>query len=99
MQELLQQILGIRSMLTSWNFPMTTIFLPTFNVKDLRPYQGEDLRASFFSQLWGIDAGASTTNNGNSIFIMKNSNSGGFTLETPNIFLFSSNLSIVTILI
>ena len=35
--------------------------LPTFNVKDLRPYQGEDLRAIPFSQLWGIDAGASTT--------------------------------------
>ena len=30
--------------------------LPTFNVKDLRPYNGEDLRASLFSQLWGIDA-------------------------------------------
>ena len=25
--------------------------LPTFNVKDLRPYHGEDLRASIFSQL------------------------------------------------
>ena len=29
--------------------------LPTFNVKDLRLYHGEDLRASLFSQLWGID--------------------------------------------
>ena len=28
---------------------------PTFNVKDLRLYHGEDLRASLFSQLWGID--------------------------------------------
>ena len=47
-----------------------------------------------------IDAGASTTNNGNSIFIMENSDSGGFeTLETPNIFLFPSILSLVTILI
>ena len=33
--------------------------LPTFNVKDLMPYHGEDSRASLFSQLWGIDAGAS----------------------------------------
>ena len=41
--------------------------LPTFNVKDLRHHHGEDLRASLFSQLWGIDAGASTTNIGNSI--------------------------------
>ena len=74
--------------------------LPTFNVKDLRSYHGEDLRASLFSQLWGIDAGASTTNNGNSIFIMENLDSGGFeTLETPNIFLFSSILNLVTILI
>ena len=47
-----------------------------------------------------IDAGASTTNNGNSIFIMENSDSGGFeTLETPNIFLFPSILNLVTILI
>ena len=41
--------------------------LHTFNVKDLRPYHVEDLRVSLFSQLWGIDAGASTTNIGNSI--------------------------------
>ena len=73
---------------------------PTFNVKDLRPYHGEDLRASLFSQLWGIDAGASTINIGNSIFIMENSDSGGFeTLETQNIFLYPSILSFVTILI
>ena len=26
---------------------------PVFNVKDLRPYHGEELRASLFSQLWG----------------------------------------------
>ena len=32
---------------------------PMFNVKDLRAYHGEDLRASLFSQLWGIDARAS----------------------------------------
>ena len=62
--------------------------LPTFNVKDLRPYHGEDLRESLFSQLWRIDVGASTTYIGNSILIMENSNSGGCeTLETPNIFL------------
>ena len=74
--------------------------LPIFNVKDLRPYHGEDLRASLFSQLWGIDAGASTTSIENLIFIMENSNLGGFeTFETPNIFLFSSILSLVTILI
>ena len=81
--------------------------LPTFDIKELRPYHGEDLRASLFSQLWGIDAGASTTNNGNSIFIignsifiMENSDSGGFeTLETPNIFPYPSILSFVTILI
>ena len=30
--------------------------LSTFNVKDLRPYHGENLGASLFSQLWGIDA-------------------------------------------
>ena len=30
--------------------------LPTFNVKDLRSYHGQDLRVSLFSQLWGIDA-------------------------------------------
>ena len=41
--------------------------LPTLNVKDLRPYHGANLRASLFSQVWGIDAGASTTNIGNSI--------------------------------
>ena len=74
--------------------------LPTFNAKDLRPYHGEDLRASLFSQLWGNDAGASTTNIGNSIFIMENLDSGGFeTLETPNIFLYLSIFSLVTILI
>ena len=46
------------------------------------------------------DAGASTTHIGNLILIMKNSDSGGCeTLETPNIFLFPSILSFVTILI
>ena len=74
--------------------------LPTFNVKDLMPYYGEDSRASLFSQLWGIDAEASIINIRNSIFIMENSNSRGLgTFETPNIFLFPSILSLVTILI
>ena len=53
---------------------------PTFSVKDLRPYHGEDLRASlfFFSQLWGrINVGASTPTIRNLGLIMKNSNSGG----------------------
>ena len=46
------------------------------------------------------DAGASIINIGNSIFTMENSDSGGSeTLETPNIFLFPSILSLVTILI
>ena len=65
---------------------------PIFSVKDLRTYHGEDLRANLFSQLWGIDARASTTNLGNSILIMENSDSGVCeTLERPNIFLFPSN--------
>ena len=43
---------------------------------------------------------ASTTKNGNSIFIMENSDFGGFeTLETPNIFLYPSISSLVSILI
>ena len=42
---------------------------------------------------------ASTTNIGNSILIMKNSDSGGCgTLETPNIFLFPSVLSLILFL-
>ena len=46
------------------------------------------------------DAGASRTLIMNLILIMKNLNSGGYeTLETPNIFLFSSVLSFITILI
>ena len=62
--------------------------LSTFNVKALRPYHGEDLRASLFSHLWDIDAGASITYIGNSISIMENSYSEGCeTLETPNMFL------------
>ena len=74
--------------------------LPTFNVKDLRPYHGEDLRASLFSQLWGIDVGASATYIGNLILVMKNSDLGGCeTLETLNMFLNPSILSLVTILI
>ena len=50
---------------------------PTFNVKDLRPYHGEDLRTSLFSQLRRIDARAYTTNIGNLTLIIENSNSGG----------------------
>ena len=50
-----------------------------FNVKDLRAYHGEDLRASLFSQLWGIDAGASinTPNIGNSALIIEELDWGG----------------------
>ena len=50
--------------------------LPTFNVKDLRPYHGANLRASLFSQVWGVNAGASTTNIENSI--------NDYKLELPN---------------
>ena len=52
---------------------------PMFNVKDLRAYHGEDLRACLFSQLWGIDAGASinTPNIGNSTLIIKELDWGG----------------------
>ena len=52
---------------------------PMFNVKDLRAYHGEDLRASLFSQLWGIDAGASinTPNIGNSSLIIEELDWGG----------------------
>ena len=49
----------------------------TFNVKDLRPYHGKDLRASLFSQLWGIDAGTSSTNIGNCPFIIEDSDLEG----------------------
>ena len=46
------------------------------------------------------DAGASITLIMNLILIMKNSDSGGCeTLETPNIFIFSSVLSFIIILI
>ena len=38
---------------------------PIFNVNDLWPHQGEYLRASLFSQLWGIDAKDSSTYVGN----------------------------------
>ena len=50
-----------------------------FNVKDLRDYHDEDLRASLFSQLWGIDAGASinTPNVGNSALIIEELDWGG----------------------
>ena len=47
-----------------------------------------------------VDVRVSTTNLRNSIFILENLYSGVCeTLETPNIFLFSSILSLVTILI
>ena len=58
--------------------PNDNNILPTSNVKDLRLYHGEDSRASLFSQLWGIDTGVFTTNIGNLIFIMENSDLGGF---------------------
>ena len=74
--------------------------LPIANVKDLRSYQGEDLRASLFSQPWGIDTGASTTNIENSILIMENSDSRGCeTWWTLNLFLSPGIVSLVTILI
>ena len=46
---------------------------PMFNVKDLRAYRGEDLRASLFSQQWRIDARASinTPNIGSSALIIE----------------------------
>ena len=52
---------------------------PMFNVKDLRAYHGEDLRASLFSQLWGIDAGASinTPNIGSLALIIEELDWGG----------------------
>ena len=53
-----------------------------------------------FSSCDRADVGTSITNIRNLIFIMENSNSEGFkALETPNIFLFPSILSLVTILI
>ena len=74
--------------------------LPIFNVKDFRSYHGEGLRASLFSQLWGIDAGASTTYIENSILIIENSDLGGCEiLDTPNMFLNTSILFLVTIMI
>ena len=41
---------------------MTMIPSPIFNAKYLRSYHGENLRVSLFSQLWGIDEGASIKN-------------------------------------
>ena len=86
----------------AYNLELLDIFdiLLTSKVKDLRSYQGEDLRASLFSPPRGIYAGVSTTNIGNLILILKNSNSGGCeTLKTPNLFLNPSIVSLVTILI
>ena len=56
-----------------------------FNVKDLRAYHGEDLRASLFSQLWGIDAGSSinTPNIGNSALIIEELDWGGLDCHRP----------------
>ena len=80
--------------------PNNSNILPTSNVKDLRFYQGEDLRASLYSQPWGIYAEASTTNTRNLILIMENSDFRGCeTLETPNLFLNPSIVSLVTNLI
>ena len=52
---------------------------PMFNIKDSRAYHGKDLRASLFSQLWGIDAGASihTSNIGSSALIIEELDLGG----------------------
>ena len=52
---------------------------PMFNVKDLRAYHDEDLRASLFSQPWGIDAGASinTPNIESSVLIIEELDWGG----------------------
>ena len=52
---------------------------PMFNVKDLRAYHDEDLRASLFFQLWGIDARASinTLNIGSSALIIEEFDWGG----------------------
>ena len=52
-------IMKIRKNTYKLELPKDNNILPTFNVKDLMPYHGEDSRASLFSQLWGIDAGAS----------------------------------------
>ena len=50
-----------------------------FNVKDLRAYHGEDLRASLFSQLLGIDAESSinTPNIGSSALSIEEFDWGG----------------------
>ena len=41
----------IRKNAYKFELPYDNNILPTFNVKDLRPYHGEDLRASLFSKL------------------------------------------------
>ena len=50
-----------------------------FYIKDLRAHHGEDLRASLFSQLWGIDVGASinTPNIRSSALIIEELDLGG----------------------
>ena len=52
---------------------------PMFNVKDFRAYHDKELRASLFSHLWRIDAGASinTPNIGSSALIIKELDWGG----------------------
>ena len=70
-------IKNIRKNAYKLKFPDENNILPKFNVKDLRPYHGEDLRVSLFCQLWGIDAGSSTTNIKNLILIMENLVLGG----------------------
>ena len=68
-----------------------------FNVKDLRAYHGEDLRASLFSQLWGIDARASinTPNIGSSALIIEELDlRGQKALNTCENFLFGPHLGL-----
>ena len=67
------------------------------NVKDLRVYHEENLRASFFSQLWGIDVGASinTPNIGSSALIIEELDWGGKkTLNTCEHSLFGPHLGL-----
>ena len=68
-----------------------------FNVKNLRAYHREDLRASIFSQLWGIDAGASinTPNIGSLALIIEELDWGGQkALDICENSLFGPNLGI-----
>ena len=70
---------------------------PMFNVKDLRAYHGEDLRASLFSQLWWIDVGPSinTPNIGSSALIIEELDWGGQkALNTCENFIFRPHLGL-----